>query len=97
LIEAAAAGSFSRIITPLIKRELAEQGLSFISAAKSILTRAKTKHARGRSSVRLGVAIHYYEHVNEGHTLTKANGVRTNLRRRQGGKRRSERSGNQKR
>jgi hypothetical protein len=66
LFEATALANDADIdLVPIIRRELAKQGASFINGANSFLKRSR--HERSRTSVhstatfRLGVSVHYFE------------------------------------
>ncbi len=71
---------------PLLRREIANQGASFISAASSILNRSRAKRPKTNASSpkRVGVTVFYFDDLSS--TLTDASVVdypmrRTNLRR----------------
>jgi hypothetical protein len=70
-------------MVPLVRRELAEQGISFINGASSLLKRTKNKlDASGKpSKCRIGVTIYYFEEEisNSGNSLKRTR--RKNLRR----------------
>jgi Family of unknown function (DUF6502) len=74
---------------PIIRREIAEQGESFINGAGSLLKRSLRKSNRASSSLaskrRLGVTVYYFEdEVEESSSHLRGDGKvrRTNLRRR---------------
>jgi len=91
LFEATAVGNDTDIdFVPIIRRELAEQGASFINSANSFLKRSR--HERGRTSghstgkFRVGVSVYYFEaEVPNSHTpaIDVKRSHRTNLRRKQ--------------
>jgi hypothetical protein len=73
---------------PIIRREIAEQGESFINGAGSLLKRSLRKSNKASSSLapkrRLGVTVYYFEDEIEGSPSYLRGGKvrRTNLRRR---------------
>ena len=73
----------------LARKEIAEQGASFINGANSILNRSRKKPGRAIPNVpvkcRLGVTIYYFQDeiaISEKERLEDARGRRRNLRRR---------------
>lgn len=78
-------------LVPIVRRELAEQGTSFINGANSLLKRARGKKGGASSTAvakcRLGVSIFYFEEeVAGGNTFVKdvKHDRRKNLRRQRG-------------
>jgi len=71
---------------PLIRREIADQGASFINGASSLLKRSQHKSERALNSVkcRVGVTVYYFEDGADctvGVNTKVKQGRRTNLRR----------------
>jgi hypothetical protein len=77
-------------MVPIIRREIAEQGTSFINGASSLLKRSRNKPSgtspKSAAKCRLGVTVYYFEEQIEATRLEKSvkQSRRTNLRRQQG-------------
>jgi hypothetical protein len=77
-------------LLPLIRREIAEQGESFVNGASALLRRSQRKPGRALSAAgtrrRVGVTVYYFDDGTENRGLAQGSvndpGRRTNLRRR---------------